>query len=76
MNFHLTYSGTPGAITATLRNDEGTGVTETGLANSRAARAWARKTAKRIKDELTPAPVDYRTDNVFVTVSGTNGFSV
>lgn len=72
MDFSLSYSGAPGAISATLIEGGFTVATTTGLKDGTAARKWARREARDHKVSNTPAA----TEGEHVSVSGTATFSV
>lgn len=75
MHFRLTYTGSPGSVTATLTDDEGSVLaTESGLSNERAARRWARRVAREHKAAVTPA--SSRGHSVYTTISGHDAFNL
>jgi len=75
LHFKLDYTGSPGNVTARLRNeaDEVVGAVG-GLANERAARRWARTLADEIKAKLTP--VESRAHAVYTTLAGHDHFNI
>lgn len=75
MHFKLTYSGSPGNVSATLQDENGTTIdTVTGLANEKSAKAWARAVAKKIKENTTPA--ESKAHAVYTTISGHDHFNL
>jgi hypothetical protein len=74
-NFRLKYSGTPGAVSASLFDVDNPGdpvAVENGLKDEKAARQWARSAANRIKAENAVDP-DRQHE---VTIQGRETFSV
>lgn len=74
MNFKLGYYGTPGNITAELTGEGGLVATETGLKDGRAARRWAKKTARDHKVAAMPEPSESET--IVTTINGSSNFSL
>lgn len=75
MHFKLSYTGSPGNVTATLTDETGGTLDQvSGLQNEKSARAWARAVAKRIKEAVTPA--ESRAHNVYTTISGHDNFNL
>lgn len=74
MNFSLSYSGSPGSVSATLMADGKAVGTTTGLADAKAAKKWAKDQAKEYKTAQTTP--ESEVDNVFITLSGSKGFSL
>lgn len=75
MHFKLTYSGSPGNVSASLQDEDGRTLdTTSGLVSEKSARAWARAVAKQIKNTVTPQ--ESRSHQVYTTLSGHDHFNL
>jgi hypothetical protein len=72
VDFRLTYSGSPGDITAILRESGSVVATASGLKDGRAARRFASRAARDYKAENTPAATEYEA----VVVEGSSTFTL
>jgi hypothetical protein len=70
----MTYSGSPGSVNASLIADGKSIDSISGLSDAKAAKKWAKETAKQYKDAQTLP--EKEEDNVFVSLAGSKAFSL
>lgn len=73
MNFSLSYSGSPGNISATLTTT-GKTWTVSNLADGKAAKKWAKGLAKEYRESQKTQ--EFKSEVTTVHISGSAGFSV